>query len=243
MSNKKPSFSLGFQSNSGVNVQGEELVLCKIFCCESGALIAGARYGLVSLSVQIWKPFVWLKAPSELRGFTLPVVTWLVRGCTQTIASCMDRTARGRGQVRQSSQSHESQLFLLRSTSSSSRRRIEMKFFIATLSTVQVGAFLFSTCKRQARRTPSTPAIRCGGQALVESTTNKRPALFVSSYFDANPRGLKLNCTLWASKSTWTWLQLFSQTARVFLSDPSKRRAVVRRSCATGDMAIGRPRA
>ena len=84
MSKKKPSFSLGFQSNSGVNVQGEELVLCKIFCCESGALIASARYGLVSLSVQIWKPFVWLKAPSELRGFTLPVVTWLVRGCTRS---------------------------------------------------------------------------------------------------------------------------------------------------------------
>ena len=118
-------------------------------------------------------------------------------GCTQTIASCMDRTARGRGQVRRSSQSHESQV---RSTSSSSRRRIKMKFFLATLSTVQVGAFLYSTCKRQARRTPSTPAIRCGGQARVESTTNKRPALFVSSYFDAKPRGLKLNCTLWASK-------------------------------------------
>ena len=113
--------------------------------------------------------------------------------------SLHDRTARGRGQVRRSSQSHESQL---RSTctSSSSRRRIKMKFFLATLSTVQVGAFLYSTCKRQARRTPSMPAIRCGGQARVESTTNKRPALFVSSYFDANPRGLKLNCTLWASK-------------------------------------------
>ena len=37
MSKKRPSFSLGFQSNSGVNVQGEELVLCKMFCCESGA--------------------------------------------------------------------------------------------------------------------------------------------------------------------------------------------------------------
>ena len=131
---------------------------------------------------------------SHFRSFT-----WLVRGCIQTIASCMDRTARGRGQVRRSSQSHESQLRST-STSSSSRRRIEMKFFLATLSTVQVGAFLYSTCKRQARRTPSTPAIRCGGQARVESTTNKRPALFVSSYFDANPRGLKLNCTLWASK-------------------------------------------
>ena len=85
-------------------------------------------------------------------------------------------------------------------TSSSSRRRIKMKFFLATLSTVQVGAFLYSTRKRQARRMPSMPAIRCGGQARVESTTNKRPALFVSSYFDTNPRGLKLNCTLWASK-------------------------------------------
>ena len=93
-------------------------------------------------------------------------------------------------------------------------RRCHPPFFIPLPpSTVQVGAFLYSTCKRQARRTLSTPAIRCGRQARAELTTKKRPALFVSSYFDANPRGLKLNCTLWASKTTWTWLQLFSQTA------------------------------
>ena len=91
------------------------------------------------------------------------------------------------GETDRSSQSHESQL------RTSSQRRIEMKFFIATFSTVQVGAFLYSTCKRQARRTPSTPAIRCGDQARVESAT--KPALFFSSYFDPNPRGLKLNCT------------------------------------------------
>ena len=97
------------------------------------------------------------------------------------------------GETDRSSQSHESQL------RTSSQRRIEMKFFIATLSTVQVCAFLYSTCKRQARRTPSTPAIRCGDQARVESTT--KPALFFSSYFDPNPRGLKLNYTYTGRRS------------------------------------------
>ena len=161
--------------------------------------------------------------------------TWL--HSESEIASRMDRTARGRGQVRRSSPSHESQLRSL--------NRLEFepkaKFFIATLSTVQVGAFLYSTCKRRARRTPSTPAIRCGGQARVESTT--KPALFVSSYFDANPRGLKLNCTLSGRRSRPELGCSCFPKPHVFLYDPSKRRAVVRRSCATGDMATGRPRA
>ena len=90
---------------------------------------------------------------------------------------------------------------------SSSERRIETKFSLQ-LETLDVciTIFLYSTCKRQARRKPSTPAIRCGGQAPVELL------LFV-----ANPRGLKLIYTHWhwASKSICGWLHLFSQTARL----------------------------
>ena len=123
---------------------------------------------------------------------------WYVVALTQTIAPCMDRTCTW-------ARSGETEFAISRVTTSYFEfepKANRNEVFIATLSTVQVGVFLYSTCKRQARRTPSTPAIRCGGQARVESTTNKRPALFVSSYFEANPRGLKLNCTLWASKST-----------------------------------------
>ena len=110
---------------------------------------------------------------------------------------------------------------------SSSERRIETKFSLQ-LETLDVciTIFLYSTCKRQARRKPSTPAIRCGGQAPVELTL--KPALSRLLLFVANPRGFKLNYTHWhwASKSTWGWLHLFSQTARL-VSHPSKPRAVV----------------
>ena len=58
--------------------------------------------------------------------------------------------------------------------------RIETKFSLQ-LETLDVciTIFLYSTCKRQARRKPSTPAICCGGQAPVELTL--KPALYSSS--------------------------------------------------------------
>ena len=112
-----------------------------------------------------------------------------------------------------------------------------MKFFITTLSTVQVGAFPYSTCKRQARRRPSTPAIRCRGQARVDHKNPVSFSLRTSTRIHADssstaPTGRrsrpKLGCICFLKP-------------RVFLSDPSKPHAAVRRSCETDDMATGRP--
>ena len=105
-----------------------------------------------------------------LRGFTFPVGTWLV-AIKQSLRR--DFTARGSGQVRRRSQSNESQLRTL------SHREIETKFFITNLSrlyslTRESGRlhFLYSTCKQLGK--PSTPAMRCGGQARVESTAKQK---------------------------------------------------------------------
>ena len=85
-------------------VQGEKLVCAKLLCCESDVLIASAR-GVTDCQVE--SLFIWFRAPWKLRGFALPVDTRHIAGCMpQTIIASHRSTARGRGQVRRSLQSH-----------------------------------------------------------------------------------------------------------------------------------------
>ena len=109
---------------------------------------------------------------------------------------------------------------------SSSERRIETKFSLQlkTLDVCITGHFplfyLQAASKTQAFDAGDT--LWRPSSSWVDFETRSL-LLFV-----ANPRGLKLNYThwYWASKSTWGWLHLFSQTARL-VSHPSKPRAVV----------------
>ena len=129
---------------------------------------------------------------------------------------------------------------------SSSERRIETKFSLQ-LETLDVciTIFLYSTCKRQARRKPSTPAIRCWRPSSSWVDFETRSLLL----FVANPRGLKLNCTHWhwASKWTWAWgwLHLFPKPHALSPIPANRARSLSadQAQIAIDDMATGRPRA
>ena len=85
----------------------------------------------------------------------------------------MDLTAHGRGQARwagdQASHDHDHS-FVLRAKAIS-KRSFSSSLGVQCNSRVCISFIISSTGKRQARRKPSTLAIRCGGQARVESTT------------------------------------------------------------------------
>ena len=118
-------------------------------------------------------------------------------------------TARGRGQVRRSLQTHT---FLQASKFERKANRNEV--FIATRDSRRLHYHFPLFYLQAASKT----------QAFDAGDTLWRPS---SSWVDfetrslllfvANPRGLKLNYTHWhwASKSTWGWLHLFSHTARL----------------------------
>ena len=158
----------------------------------------------------------------KLRGFALPVDTRYIAGCmhSNNIASHRS-TARGRGQVRRSLQSHT---FLQASKFERKANRNEV--FIATQDSRRLHYhfplfYLQAASKTQAFDAGDT--LWRPSSSWVDFETRSPLLLFV-----ANPRGLKLNYTHWhwASKSILGWLHLFSQTARL-VSHPSKPRAVV----------------
>ena len=183
----------------------------------------------------IWKPFVWSRAPWKLCCFTLPVGTWL-GALKQSLRT--DRTARGHGQVRRSSQSHEPKLRTL-SQKLGNRNAV----FIATLSTVQLARldvciFLYSTSKGQARCKRSTTAIRCGAELELSQPHNplSAPLCRKSTRTQAQLHSLGFKVDL-------TWLQLFSQTARLCFRSQKTVRGRSQISCAIDDVATGRSRA
>ena len=168
------------------------------------------------MSLQRWKPFLWLNAPWKLHGFTLPVGTWLVRGCTQTTASISLHV--GAGETGDGSQ--------LRA-SSHGRSRNEVFYRNFEYSPNHESGrphFLYSTCKRQARRKSSTLAIRCGGQARVESTT--KPALYM--YSSSSQIHADTSSTTHTERRSRLECSCFPQP-QAFVSDPRKPRTVVRR--------------
>ena len=118
--------------------------------------------------------------------------TWL-HSCRQSLR--MDRTARGCGQVRRSSQSHKSQLHNL------SQRQIEMKFFIATLSTVQVGAFSLFYLQAASQ----THAFDAGDTMWRPSSSGVRHKTRSLLLFVLRPKSTLTQAQLhvhWTSKST-----------------------------------------
>ena len=105
------------------------------------------------------------------------------------------------------------------------RAKGETKFSLQ-LETLDVciAIFLYSTCKPQARRTPSTPAIRCGGQAPVELTL--KPALYSSSSQIHADSSSTTHTGTGRRSRPGIGFTCFPQTARL-VSHPSKPRAVV----------------
>ena len=166
------------------------------FSAAKGVLIASARYGRCHW-LRRWKPFCLIE--SSVKASWFHTSGWyVVNGWLHALKQMHGSTARGRGQVRRSLQSH-SFVDVLRAKCESKR-----SFFIATRDSRRLH-FLYSTFKRQARRKPSTPAIRCRPSSSWVDFKTHSLLLFV-----ANPCRLKLNYTHWASKSTRSWLNSFS---------------------------------
>ena len=161
-----------------ITVQGEKLVCAKLLCCESDVSIASARYGGCHWPPS-WKPFCLIETESSVKASWFRtsgryVVRWL-----HALKQSLRIDPLHMGAVRWDGVCNLTLSCRLRS---SSERRIETKFSLQ-LETLDVciTIFLYSTCKRQARRKPSTPAIRCGGQAPVELTLKPRPRIKLRS--------------------------------------------------------------
>ena len=148
----------------------------------------------------------------------------------------MDLTACGCGQVRRSSQSHESQL------RTSSQRRIEMKFLIITLSTVQLACpdvcisfILPARGKPDAslwrRRYTVEAKLELSRPQNPLSAPHRRTSTRTQAQLHTPGVEVEMN------------LQLFFQTARLCFRSQQTTRGRPQLSCAIDDTATGRPRA
>ena len=213
-----------------ITVQGEKLVCAKLLCCESDVSIARARYGRCHWPPS-WKPFCLIETEWELRvkaswfrtSGRYAVYRWL--HALNNIASRRS-TARGMGAVRWDGVCKLTLSCRLRSWS---ERRIETKFSLQleTLDvciTIFLIGFILPASGKQDASFDAGDTLWRPSSSWVDFETRSL-LLFV-----ANPRGLKLNYTHWhwASKSTWGWLHLFSQTARL-VSHASQQTARGRR--------------
>ena len=223
--------------------KAKSLFSAKFSAARTGPWLVALDYGLVS--VQIWKPFVWLKAPWSRESFVVShfrsLHGWYVlHSHRQSLRAWIELHV---GSVRWDGsygvRNLTSHNFVLRV-----RAEGESKWSFSSQLWVQSKSVLFFILPASGKPDARLRRRRYDVEAKLELSRPQTHGPLSSSLRTSKQIHADSSSTAHSGHRSRPELgcSCFPKP-HVFLSDPSKRRAVVRRSCATGDMATGRPRA